>query len=159
MSNPVERVLLALRKHGHEPRKAGAGWCCRCPAHDDRSPSLSINDGEDGRALVNCHAGCLPEAVCGAIGLRLADLFTEESSRRNGHAPKTRECGDGDETPSKSAHGAGSVTVASHIDPHTGGRTFPTAREAVAAYFRRARPGGLQRGISKLKQLLKAGRA
>ncbi len=34
-----------------------------------------------------------------------------------------------------------------------------TAREAVAAYFRRARPGGLQRGISKLKQLLKAGRA
>jgi hypothetical protein len=32
------------------------------------------------------------------------------------------------------------------------------AREAVAAYFRHARPGAVQRGMSKLKQLLKAGR-
>ncbi|MBA2587448.1 MAG: methyltransferase domain-containing protein [Alphaproteobacteria bacterium] len=33
------------------------------------------------------------------------------------------------------------------------------AREAVADYFRRARPGSFQRGISKLKQMIKAGRA
>jgi hypothetical protein len=29
----------------------------RCPAHDDRVPSLSIRDA-DGKALVRCHAGC-----------------------------------------------------------------------------------------------------
>lgn len=32
-------------------------------------------------------------------------------------------------------------------------------RAAIADYFRRARPGGLQRGFSKLKQILKTGRA
>ena len=34
-------------------RKAGSGWTTRCPAHDDRTPSLSIRDAEgnkvDGR--------------------------------------------------------------------------------------------------------------
>jgi hypothetical protein len=30
----------------------------RCPAHDDREPSLSIRDGGDGKALVRCHSGC-----------------------------------------------------------------------------------------------------
>jgi hypothetical protein len=31
---------------------------CRCPAHDDRAPSLSVRDGRDGRLLAKCHAGC-----------------------------------------------------------------------------------------------------
>lgn len=82
MSAPVGRVLSALREHGHEPKRAGAGWCCRCPAHDDWNPSLSIHAGDDGRALVNCHAGCTVDAVCGAIGLRPADLFIPDPSRR-----------------------------------------------------------------------------
>lgn len=140
MSVPVQRILTALREHGHEPRKAGAGWCCKCPAHDDRNPSLSIHAGDDGRALVNCHAGCTVDAVCGAIGLRPADLFTPDPSRRNGHAPprpKTRRRGDGDETTPKPARGGDSVTVASDA---TGGRTFPTARDAVAELERRQGP-------------------
>ena len=29
-------------------RKAGGAWMARCPAHDDRKPSLSIRDGEKG---------------------------------------------------------------------------------------------------------------
>lgn len=132
MSGPVERILATLRDHGHEPRKAGAGWCCKCPAHDDRTPSLSIHAGDDGRALVNCHAGCTVDAVCGAIGLRPADLFTPDPSRRNGHTPRTRRRGDGDETTRKPARGGDSVTVASDANPHAGGRTFPTARDAVA---------------------------
>ncbi len=101
MIAPTERILNALRQHGHEPRKAGAGWTCRCPAHDDRTPSLSIHAGDDGRALVNCHAGCTVDAVCGAIGLRLADLFGPDPIRRNGHAPKTRRRGDGGDTTPK----------------------------------------------------------
>lgn len=35
---------------------------CRCPAHDDGTPSLSIRQGEDG-ILVHCFAGCDPEDV------------------------------------------------------------------------------------------------
>ena len=38
-------------------RKAGLGWIARCPAHDDREPSLSIREA-DCKVLVRCHAGC-----------------------------------------------------------------------------------------------------
>ncbi len=30
----------------------------RCPAHDDRLPSLSLTNGYDGRLLLTCYAGC-----------------------------------------------------------------------------------------------------
>ena len=52
------------------------GMCC-CPAHPDRTPSLSITLGK--RAiLVHCFAGCTNEAVIQAMarhGVRIADLF------------------------------------------------------------------------------------
>lgn len=136
MSAPVQRILSALREHGHGPRRAGAGWCCKCPAHDDRNPSLSIHAGDDGRALVNCHAGCTVDAVCAAIGLRPADLFTDDPSRlggRNGHAPRTRPSVTVTTTPRKPARNAGIGDGDA--------KTFPTARGAVAELERR-RGGG-----------------
>jgi len=42
----------------------------RCPAHDDRDPSLSIRDGRDGRLLLHCHAGCDFTDILAAAGLR-----------------------------------------------------------------------------------------
>ena len=139
MSDPVERFLAALRNHGHEPRKSGAGWQCRCPAHDDRNPSLSINTGNDGRVLLHCHTGCTTDAICSAVGLKLADLFPDDPSRRNGHARNPRQRGD--KTPRKPARGGGSVTVASVT---TDARTFPTANEALAELKRRhGQPSGL----------------
>ena len=51
---------LAKALHG---RKCGSGWIARCLAHDDHHPSLSISDGQDGRVLVHCHAGCSQESV------------------------------------------------------------------------------------------------
>lgn len=36
----------------------GRNGVCHCPAHDDKAPSLSITDGEDGDVVVNCFAGC-----------------------------------------------------------------------------------------------------
>ncbi len=38
-------------------RLAWALWT-RCPAHDDRLPSLSLANGHDGRLLLYCYAGC-----------------------------------------------------------------------------------------------------
>ena len=90
MSGPVQTFLAALRQRGYEPKTKGTGWCCRCPAHDDRNPSLTIATGNDGRALVNCHAGCTIEAIVGAIGLQVSELFEWDPSRQNGHAPRTR---------------------------------------------------------------------
>jgi putative DNA primase/helicase len=47
--------------------RSGSGWIARCPAHDDRTPSLSLRDGRDGRVLVKCHAGCEQLAVLQAL--------------------------------------------------------------------------------------------
>lgn len=51
------------------------GWQARCPAHEDKKASLSISTGTDGKTLLHCHAGCTPEAVCAAVGIKLADLM------------------------------------------------------------------------------------
>lgn len=48
-----------------------------CPAHDDRRPSLTIREREDGALLIRCHANCGAVAVLDALGLTLADLFPE----------------------------------------------------------------------------------
>jgi DNA primase len=47
----------------------------RCPAHDDKDPSLSISQASDERLLIKCFAGCSAEDVLGALGLKLSDLF------------------------------------------------------------------------------------
>ncbi len=51
-------------------RKAGGSWMARCPAHDDREPSLSIATGNEGKVLVRCHAGCTQVAVIEALEVR-----------------------------------------------------------------------------------------
>lgn len=39
----------------------------KCPAHDDRSPSLSIRNSDNDKVLVKCHAGCEQEDVIAAL--------------------------------------------------------------------------------------------
>jgi hypothetical protein len=51
-------------------RKIGGGWVARCPAHDDRKPSLSIATGKDGKVLLRCHAGCDQVQVIDALRAR-----------------------------------------------------------------------------------------
>jgi putative DNA primase/helicase len=50
-------------------RRSGDGWTAQCPAHDDARNSLSISEGEGGRLLLYCHAGCTYEAICAAVGI------------------------------------------------------------------------------------------
>ncbi|MGH8133953.1 MAG: DNA primase [Steroidobacteraceae bacterium] len=52
-------------------------WLARCPAHEDRSPSLSVRELDDGRVLVNCFAGCGAVDVLDALGLEWSALFPE----------------------------------------------------------------------------------
>ena len=80
-SAPVANVLDRLEKVKRLP---SGGWTARCPAHQDRNPSLSINEGNDGRVLLNCHAGCTVDAVTRALGIAESDLFEprEQNGRR-----------------------------------------------------------------------------
>lgn len=78
----IDALLSRLEK----VKDKGAGrWSARCPAHDDKSPSLVIRELADGRILLHCFTGCSVDAVVSAIGLELSDLFPEDS-RAIGHA-------------------------------------------------------------------------
>lgn len=48
-------------------RSGLAEWSAKCPAHDDRDPSLSIADGNNGHPVVYCHAGCEQTLVIAAL--------------------------------------------------------------------------------------------
>jgi hypothetical protein len=53
--------------------KPGGGWRARCPAHEDRTPSLEIGE-RDGKILLWCGAGCSVESICASIGIKVRDL-------------------------------------------------------------------------------------
>ena len=53
-----------------DARSVGDGqWSARCPAHDDRNPSLTFTRGDGGKLVVHCHAGCSFEAIVRSVGL------------------------------------------------------------------------------------------
>lgn len=53
-------------------------WIAACPAHQDRSPSLSIRELDDGRVLMHCFGGCELQSVLDSIGLGVGDLFPDK---------------------------------------------------------------------------------
>jgi len=57
-------AAIAKALGGH---RAGRDWMARCPAHDDRTPSLAIHEGCNGKVLLKCHAGCSQRDVIGAL--------------------------------------------------------------------------------------------
>jgi len=67
-------------------RKAGTGWMARCPAHEDREPSLSIAEAAGGKVLVRCHAGCDQRDVITA--LRARGLWDASGHKRSRLRPK-----------------------------------------------------------------------
>ena len=71
----AETVLSRLTK----VRKMGADrWMACCPAHNDKSPSLSIRECSDGRILLKCWTGCGASEILDAIGLDFQDLFADK---------------------------------------------------------------------------------
>ena len=75
-------------------RRGDRQYTAKCPAHEDRHASLSIGVGDDGRVLLNCHAGCEFKTICAAIGLTEADTFPPRQDnghgRRNGNGHARR---------------------------------------------------------------------
>ncbi|MFT7571764.1 MAG: putative DNA primase/helicase [Paracoccaceae bacterium] len=66
-------------------RQSGSGWIAPCPSHDDRTPSLSLDDCDDGRVLVHCHAGCEQESVIKALKSLGLWLGEDDCSRPSIH--------------------------------------------------------------------------
>ena len=72
---PIEKLLPRLEKVRRVGRLERHEWLACCPAHTDRSPSLSIGECSDGTVLLHCWAGCNAEEIVTAVGLQLRDLF------------------------------------------------------------------------------------
>ena len=81
---PAEKFVQRLGK----VKGRNGSWTACCPAHDDKSPSLSIREGEDGRVLVHCFGGCDVQEVLGAVGMDMSDLFPEKQERYEGQTSK-----------------------------------------------------------------------
>lgn len=60
-------------------RRSGSGIMARCPAHSDRSPSLSLTE-RDGKILLHCFAGCTISAITESLGISVKDLFIDAPS-------------------------------------------------------------------------------
>jgi hypothetical protein len=69
--NPVFTNLQKFRPNGPN------AWTACCPAHKDKSPSLSIKVTEDGKTLLHCYAGCSAESIVSALGICMGDLFPD----------------------------------------------------------------------------------
>jgi hypothetical protein len=88
MSNlPIDRVLNKFPQARHN----GDGWMTRCPAHEDKQPSLSIHEASDKRVLIHCHAGCSVEEILARVRLKMYDLFPQNGenggqTRGEGHS-------------------------------------------------------------------------
>lgn len=74
--SPIDRVLPLLSSV--KPQGQGR-WLARCPAHEDKHPSLSVATGHDGAVLLHCWGGCDTGDVLAALGLDWPDLFSRQS--------------------------------------------------------------------------------
>lgn len=86
-ATPVERILESLE--GSRQTHPGQ-WVALCPAHDDKRPSLSIREGEDGRVLIHCFAGCSALDVVESLCLGFDDLFPKADRDMTGPDTQTR---------------------------------------------------------------------
>jgi putative DNA primase/helicase len=65
LSARAEDIARALKG-----RRRGAGRVCKCPAHDDHHPSLSVAETRDLKTLVKCWSGCRQDDVLDALRRR-----------------------------------------------------------------------------------------
>ena len=72
--NTVLERLESVRSSGQNR------FIARCPAHEDRTSSLSVRATDDGRVLVHCFAGCDTRDVLHALNLEMKDLFPSSAA-------------------------------------------------------------------------------
>ena len=80
----VETLLNQLEKVSH---KGGGRYLARCPAHPDKTPSLSIREESDGTILCHCFAGCEVSDILSAVGLEMGELFPDKDQHSFDDSP------------------------------------------------------------------------
>jgi len=70
-------VVSILERLDGVRKTGGDKYVALCPAHADKSPSLSIREMSDGRVLIHCFAGCETGDVLAAVGLTFRDVMPE----------------------------------------------------------------------------------
>jgi len=122
---PLQTVLEVLEG----VRRCGNGWSAKCPGHDDGTASLSVGEGNDGRVLLHCFAGCAFPDIVKAAGVAGTDLFP----------PEDRD---------------GKREIARYVyHDETGGELFHV-RRYVPKTFRPYRPGAAFPGIDGVRRVL-----
>lgn len=153
--SPVQRVLNRLQR----VTQHGTRWkaLCPVPTHNDHSPSLSVAEGRDGQALLKCHAGCSIEAITAAIGLTVAELFSDSPNlhgkpRRVGgreRYPSEKQCKTA--TPSSVEREYATANAPEPVQPNTapaGDAATPPTGCTLAEYADAKRlPNGFLRSI------------
>ena len=85
-------ILAALDTKLDKSKRTGDTLRARCPAHDDKTPSLNVTVSKPGDSvLVHCFAGCTTDAVLDALGWKMRDLFASDDAWRSHEA---RDIGD-----------------------------------------------------------------
>jgi hypothetical protein len=75
--NPIDRLLPLLER---VKRTSPNTWVASCPTRDDRHPSMTIRELDDGRVLIHDFGGNSPAEILAAIGLTFSDLYPERAT-------------------------------------------------------------------------------
>ncbi len=68
--SPIQNILTRLER----VKPHGNYHMARCPVHEDNHESLSVSEGQGGKVLLKCHAGCGVRQIVEALGLTMSDL-------------------------------------------------------------------------------------
>lgn len=79
MQKFTARDIATALGGGKEVKQSETRWNTICPAHNDKGPSLTVSEGQGGRLLVKCHAGCSQQSVIDALKDR--DLWPKKTTK------------------------------------------------------------------------------
>lgn len=71
-SSPIDRILPMLER---VKRTGPNTWVASAPTREDKRPSLTIRELDDGRILLHDFGGDSIEDILGALGLTFSDLY------------------------------------------------------------------------------------
>jgi len=77
-SQPIELVLSRLEK---VRLRRTSQWSACCPAHQDKNPSLSVRETDEGAVLIHCFSGCDVHSIVDSLGINISDLFPSNLSK------------------------------------------------------------------------------
>lgn len=71
-SSPIDNLLSRLDR---VKRTGPSTWMASSPTREDKRPSMTIRELDDGRVLIHDFGGDSVEEILGAIGLTFSDLY------------------------------------------------------------------------------------